>query len=133
VTRQTVVMVVGCAVLAIVLGTVPSWSEGELDEDLGEGTTDEAITGSPSAPNPGSETPFEPFQPYSIGPPEAAWRYEDLHPEEQVVVDRGRTQPGWNATNAAFAAAARERSVTAKAEAAAIQLGIDGVEIGVVP
>jgi hypothetical protein len=129
VTRQTMVMV-GCAVLAIVVATAPSWSEGEPDEATGSTSTDEPITGTASTPNPGSETAFEPFQPYAIGPPEAAWPYSALRPEEQLVVDRGRTQPGWDATNAAFAAAARERSVAAKAEAAAIQLGIDGVEIG---
>ncbi|MEO8698734.1 MAG: hypothetical protein ABI867_01790 [Kofleriaceae bacterium] len=130
---RTIIALVSFAALAIILATAPSWGEGEPEEEPVESSTDEPITGSPSTPNPGSETPIPVFQPYSIGPPEAAWLYEDLRPDEQAVVDSGRTQPGWDATNAAFAVAARERSVLAKAEAAAIQLGIDGVEIGVLP
>jgi hypothetical protein len=35
----------------------------------------------------------DPFAPYGIGDPAAAWTYAELTAEEQAVADRGRT-PG---------------------------------------
>jgi hypothetical protein len=133
--RRTIAMM-GGAILAISLAAAPSWSdtESEVEADTASISTDEPITGTAVSPSPGTEAePARRFQPYSIGPPEAAWPYASLSADEKAQVDRARAQPRSDATNNAFATGARERSVTAKAEAAATQLGIDGVEIGVVP
>lgn len=96
---------------------------------------DEPITGTPVTPLPGSASPrHEPFTPYDVGPAEAMWNYNQLAPEEQVIVDRGRDTTGWNETNAAFAGASRELAQQAAANSSATQLGVDHLdEIGVAP
>ena len=95
----------------------------------------EPITGAPVTPRPGSETPpRDPFALDNTQPAGAVWDYEDLTPREQAVADRGRAQPGWQATHDAYRAAVIQRAHKAAAAAAAHQLGVDALDtLGVVP
>lgn len=95
----------------------------------------EPTTEQPVHPQPVSETESkDPFAPYGIGPPEHAIPYEALSPDEQVVVDRGRNTENWAGVHRGYATAVRALSKRARAEAAAHQLGVDGLaQQGVVP
>ena len=97
-------------------------------------TVAEPITGAPIAPSPGQESPArDPFQPHGIGPrPLAEWPYDTLTPEERAVADRGRNQ-NYTAVHAGYSDGVRLRTAEARAEAAALQLGIDNLATGVVP
>ena len=84
-------------------------------------------------PAPGSETPMRsPFSTYSYGPPEAAWRYEDLTAEEKITVDRGRNVD-YSMIHAGWRSAVQQRAAKASADAAARRLGLGSLETGVVP
>jgi hypothetical protein len=83
----------------------------------------------------GAESPMkDPFTPYDIGGPAAAWRLEDLTPDERVVAMRG-LDDDQSDVQAGYADAAKAQADRAKVQAAASQLGVDGdlAEIGVVP
>jgi hypothetical protein len=54
--------------------------------------------------------------------------YESLGSEDKAVIDRNRAVDGWDRTHDAFGIAVRERSLKARAEAAQIALGVDGLE-----
>ncbi|MBA2538141.1 MAG: hypothetical protein H0V17_00775 [Deltaproteobacteria bacterium] len=130
------IMVLCCIAVAIVIATM-STSRGDGDSPPGESAEDtsEPITGAPVMPFKGSEeTTRDPFAPYGIGGPEAAWRYEDLTAAERAVADRGRADDQ-AAVQAAYAEVSKAIAVRAKAEAAALQLGFDSPlgETGVVP
>lgn len=88
----------------------------------------------PGTAPPGVTPPPSPFEPYDIGPPEAAWRYEQLSPADQVVADRGRDTSEWEAINSAYMRVAAEHAEAGKARVAAAMLGLDGLDtLGVVP
>jgi hypothetical protein len=75
----------------------------------------------------------DPFQPYSVGGPEAVWSYETLTMDEKAVADRGLNEDD-SAVQNGYAAAAHTLAARAKSESAAVQLGTDNLgEIGVVP
>lgn len=96
---------------------------------------DEPITGTPATPTPGSEeSVHNPFTPYEIGGPQAAWSYEQLQPAEKVVADRG-VEDDRSAVQTAYAADVARLALEAGANSAALQLGIDVplAETGVVP
>jgi len=97
--------------------------------------TPEPITGvAETSPPSGEPPPFDPFKPYAIGGPEAAWKLSDLTTAEQTVAQRGLTTTGWSATHNAFASAVVQRAQHAAASAAAAQLGVDNLgTTGVVP
>ncbi len=110
-------------------GDVEPFDEPEpIDE------TTEPITGEAVMPNPGSEQPMrDPFAPYDIGGSAAAWRLQDLGAEEQAVAVRG-LEDDQQEVQAAYADAARDMAMRARAESAARSLHIDHLaEIGVVP
>jgi hypothetical protein len=95
----------------------------------------EPTDGIPVSPNTGDENSIKsPFIPFGIGPPEAAWSYNQLGLDEKAVVDRGRDVVGWEAIHSAYRAAAIQRSAQARALAAAARLGVANLDtIGVVP
>ena len=121
-------VILSCIAIAIVVATV-STSRGDGEPTDGSGSapddTTEPITGSAVMPFKGSETPMkDPFAPYDIGGAEAAWKYEDLTQDEKVVADQGLNEDQ-AAVQDAYAIAARGLAELAKAESAAIQLGLD--------
>lgn len=125
-----------CVALAIVLATVaPSRGDGESPTPVPESSS-EPITGTPAEPLPGTprEPLHEPFTPYGIGGPQAAWSYEQLTVEEKAVADRGLDEDQ-TAIQDAYAAASAALAATAAADQAALQLGFDESleETGVVP
>ena len=70
-------------------------------------------------PEPGDERPMkDPFTPYDIGVPSAAWAHAELTAEEQAAADRGPDVGGSRATHDAFGAAGAELAVKAAAAAA---------------
>ncbi len=82
-----------------------------------------AVTGQPSMPEPGDERPSkDPFTPYDIGDPAAAWTYEHLTPAKRVIADRGRDAGTSAATHDAYGSAAAALAAKAASEAAALQL-----------
>jgi hypothetical protein len=89
----------------------------------------------PTMPAPGWESVQKrPFEPYDIGPPEHAWRYEALSADERAAVDRGRAAGESKRGTPEMFTAIREHSARARAQAAQHQLGVDALEtIGVVP
>ena len=111
---------------------------GEPIDDVGDSPpldddATEPITGSAVMPQKGAETPIkDPFTPYDIGGPAAAWQYEHLTDEEKAVVDHGKADDP-SAVQAAYADAAAGIAEAARARSATIQLGIDGLGEGVVP
>lgn len=127
-----------CGVAAvIVLAFANAWGEGdddpdEIDQPIDE--TAEPITGEAVMPNPGDETPMrDPFTPYDIGGEAAAWRLEDLEPEERVVALRG-VDANDQGVQDAYAELARASAAQAQIEVAARRLQLqDPEEIGVVP
>jgi hypothetical protein len=132
-----VLVLLVCVALAIVLATVaPSRGDGESTESPPvPDSSGEPITGTPAEPLPGPREPrHEPFTPYSIGGPQAAWTYEQLKPEEKVVADRGLNEDQ-SAVQDAYAAASAALAANAAADRAALQLGVDESlqETGVVP
>ena len=130
------VMMLCCAVIAIVFATSISRSDsGDSTTEGSPTSTDEPITGQPVTPTPGDESPpRDPFAPYDIGGPEAAWSHESLTAEEKAVADRGRDVKGWAGVNDGYRQAAMARAAEAAAEAAALQLGVSDLGgIGVVP
>lgn len=127
-----------CGVITVIVIAFAraSYGDGEpIDEpeDPIDETT-EPITGEAVMPNPGDETPMrDPFTPYDIGGPAAAWRLEDLKPEERVVAQRGVDQNTQEVQDA-YAGAARDMAATARANSAAIAIGVQPLgQIGVVP
>jgi hypothetical protein len=120
---------------AVVLLARPSQSDIASTPAPSSTAASEPITGSPAQTAPGSETiAKDPFQPFSIGPPEAAVPYEVLTPPEQAVADKGRDIGNFALVNDAFAHASAERAATAAVEAAQHQLGIDNLaSTGVTP
>lgn len=93
------------------------------------------VTGQPSVPEPGDERPMKnPFTPYDIGDPSAAWTYEHLTAAEKAVADGGRNVDAWSGTHDAYGSAGAALAAKAAAQAAALQLGVDDLQaIGVVP
>jgi hypothetical protein len=126
------------AIAAIALALLIRVSRGDGDSVDGEEApiddTTEPITGDPVMPTPGSEQPMkDPFVPYDIGGPAAAWRLEDLHPEEQVVALRGLDDEQAEVQDA-WAQAAHDLATTARAERAALAIGLENsASLGVVP
>jgi hypothetical protein len=123
------------ASVGFVLALFISNSRGDvepIDEPVDD--TTEPITGEPVTPNPGSEQPMrDPFTPYDIGGAAAAWSLEDLTAEERVVVLRG-IDDNQQEVQDAYAEAARDMATRARAQSAAIKLGIQQLgQIGVVP
>ena len=120
----------GCVALAIVVATV-SISRGD-DESTEPPASDEPITGTPVQGS-GSAEPVEVLS-YDIGPPEAAWSYEQLSGAEKAVADRGLDEDQ-TAVQSGYAAATAALAAQATADRAALQLGVDEAleETGVVP
>jgi len=107
-----------------------------IDDETPSESIPEPITGDPADPQPGSETVQKnPSEPYDIGPPEHAWKLEQLSADEKAAVERGRTAGATRAgMHEALTLAAKEQSKRARAEAAQHQLGVDSLDaIGVVP
>jgi hypothetical protein len=110
----------------VVLATTTSRSD--TDPGVGSGAPAEP----PEQPPP-SPAMRSPFTPYEIGPPEAAWPYEALTADEKAVADAAHDHD-FTAAHDGYAAAVRARSVKARAESAAILLGVEDLEhLGVVP
>jgi len=131
------IVILTCAVLASVL-IRPSTSRSETEAPSAppdsSAPVDEPISGQAVAPAPGDETgPRDPFTPYDVGGQEAIWPYGDLTANEKAVVDHGRNQAGMDAINNAYGQAAKELAARAKAEAAAAQLGAEGLDTLGVP
>jgi hypothetical protein len=127
-----VLIVLATALLMSAPRSQPSPPAPPLDN---AGALPEPTTETPVMPAPGSESIVKnPFSPYDIGPPEAAWSYDQLTPPEKTIADRGRDVTGWQTTHDAYRAAVLQLSARAQAAAAAQQLGVANVEtIGVVP
>jgi hypothetical protein len=123
--------------IAVVLAFVrASYGDGEVLEEPGEpgDETTEPITGEAVTPNPGDEQPMrDPFTPYDIGGPAAAWRLEDLTAEERLVAERGVDGNSQDVQDA-YADAAQGMAAAARANSAGIALRMQQLgEIGVVP
>jgi hypothetical protein len=73
------------------------------------------------------------FQPYDIGPPEAAWPYASLSAAEKAVVDAGKSAPQWCGIHSGYKQAVLQRAAEAHVHAAAIQIGLEDLGEGVVP
>ncbi len=118
-----------------VVGLASSSRSQPITQEVPGIVSDDGITEHPSVPAPGDERPMkDPFTPYDVGDPSAAWAYEQLTPAEQVVADRGRATGTWTATHDAYGSAGAEQAARAAAESAALQLGVDNLgAIGVVP
>lgn len=133
-----VIPILCCVAAAVILAFGrASWGEPEtLDEPIEDPVdeTEEPITGDPVMPNPGSEQPLrDPFSPYDIGGAEAAWRLEDLEPEEQEIALLG-AERNPQATQDSYAEAAQELAEQARVDSAARTLQIDHLgALGVVP
>lgn len=126
-----------CVAIAVVLAFVrASYGDGEIPEEPDEpiDETAEPITGEPVMPNPGSEQPMrDPFTPYDIGGPAAAWRLEDLTPDEQEVALRG-VDANPQQVQSAYASAVAALAQRYASEHAADQLHINALDqLGVVP
>jgi len=120
------------AVMSGVLLCLLAVITSQASSDVG-GTID-SVTPAPTPNLPGDETEFSPFQPYSIGPPEAAVPYSALSPAEQAAADRGRDTTGWAGIHNAYAKGAVALAQQAAAEAAAAELGVENLAgQGVVP
>ena len=127
-----------CAILLVAATTrsdvvTDSWATNTV-------AAPEPITGAPAQSAPGSETDqHDPFRLYGTGPslkytsPKPLWQYSDLTAAEQAVVDRNRDTTAWVPVHDAFAHATAERAHQAAASAAAAQLGMENLSIGVVP
>ena len=104
------------------------------EHDLDPDDTTEPITGEAVMPNPGDEQPMrDPFTPYDIGGEAAAWRLEDLTPEEQVVAARGLDEDQ-SAIQEAYAEVARDMAEQARDAAVTSELGVAQLAgLGVVP
>jgi hypothetical protein len=113
-----------------------SWRRASADTTAtGADAPDEPITGSPSVPNPGSETVrHDPFTPYDNGGSAAAWSYDQLTTGEKSAADAAAHGPNWAAIHNAFGDAVAERSQGAAAAAAANQLNLSDLSTqGVIP
>ena len=129
-----------CVAVAVVLAFVrASWGDGDGpsagdEPDLDPDDTTEPITGEAVMPNPGDEQPMrDPFTPYDIGGEAAAWRLEDLTPEEQVVAARGLDEDQ-SAIQEAYAEVARDMAEQARDAAVTSELGVAQLAgLGVVP
>jgi len=125
------------AVIGFLIIFAVSISRGDpaLDEvsDSPVDDSTEPITGQAAVPQKGSESPMkDPFTPYDIGGPAAAWKYEDLTDDEKAVVDHGKAEDQ-TAIQAAYAETAAVIADVAKAHAAAIQIGANDLAEGAVP
>jgi hypothetical protein len=128
----------GVAVAIVLVFARASWGDGdggvpdEPEDPIDELT--EPITGEAVMPNPGDERPMrDPFTPYDIGGPEAAWRLQDLTPEEQAVAQRGIDANDQQVQDA-YAELARAAGARAQSERAARELQLQQLgELGVVP
>lgn len=127
-----VFVLLACCAIAIVLATV-STSRGDGESSESASASDEPITGTPVEPS-GSGEPVIESLVYDIGPPEAAWSYEQLSGAEKAVADRGLDEDQ-TAVQSGYAAATAALAEQATADRAALQLGVDEAleETGVVP
>jgi hypothetical protein len=119
-------LILVATIAGIVLATV-SISRGDETQAEFPAPSDstEPITGLPLLPLKGFEQPGrDPFAPYDVGDPNATWEYEDLTADERAVADRGLDEDQ-TAVQDGYASAAKELGIRAKAESAAIQLGVD--------
>jgi hypothetical protein len=129
----------GAAMCAILLAAATTRSDVAATTDVAVDDTSpipEPISGTPATPSTTDSPPGkDPFAPYDVGPTESIWPYESLTPSEQAVVDRGRDSKAWNGIHDAYAAAVKERSRLARAQAAQRLLGLDASleSTGVVP
>lgn len=122
---RTIQILSGVAIAVILAFARASYGddEGELPDELEEPIDDttEPITGEAVMPNPGDEQPMrDPFTPFDIGGPAAAWRLQDLTAEEQVVALRG-VDNNDQAVQDAYADAASEMAAQAKANVSAVR------------
>lgn len=110
-----------CVAIAVVVASV-STSRGDGDTENG------SPADAPVMPFKGAKTPMkDPFAPYGTGEesePGSTWKYEDLSADEKAIADRGLDEDQ-TAVQDAYAAAARGMAQRAKAEGAAVMLGID--------
>lgn len=121
------------AVMSGVLLCLLALIASKASSDVG-GTPADSVSPDPVASLPGDETVFTPFQPYSIGPPEAAVPYSALSPAEQAAADRGRDTTGWPGIHDSYAKGALALAQQAAAEAASAELGVENLGgLGVVP
>jgi hypothetical protein len=107
--------------VGFVLALFISSSRGDV-EPIDESSDEEPIIGDPIVPLPGSEE--VPVDPSREPDPETVWRYEILTAAEKAVMDRGLADDQ-GAVQAAYAAASADLADQAKAERAAILMGID--------
>ncbi|MDX2092444.1 MAG: hypothetical protein SFX73_31565 [Kofleriaceae bacterium] len=85
----------------------------------------------PQGPNPPHDMVTQPFD---IGPPQAAWSYEQLSAAEKAVVDHGRQPLGAQADLDAYNAAMAKLAAQSNAVMSARMLGVDGLgDVGVIP
>lgn len=118
-----------------VLGGVLLVASTSRSDDLGS-TTEVPPTvdlSSPATVPLGPNPPPDPFTPFDIGPPEAAWSYEQLSPADKAVVDRGCEPAGSQADIDAYNAVLQQQAADANARMTARMLGVDGLgDVGVV-
>ena len=127
---RKLVLVLGCAVgLAFV-------AKASRSDDLGstKESPPSVDLSSPATVPLGANPPRDPFTPFDIGPPEAAWSYEQLSPADQAVADRGRQPVGTQAEIDAYNAVLQQQAADANARMAGRLLGVDSLgDVGVVP
>lgn len=130
---QKIIVFAGLVFAVVLTMVAVSRSEIPPQPSLPSSAPPEPITGAPAVSVPGDETArHDPFTPYDVGP--RPWQYNDLSPAEQGVADRGRDVTGWDTIHAGYATAAKLIAQQAALNAAATQLGTDGVaNAGVVP
>lgn len=118
------VLILAATIAAIVLATV-SISRGDGEAQPESPTPVDDTAEQPVLPLKGFEQPGrDPFVPYDVGDPDATWKYEDLTDDERAVADRGLDEDQTPIQDG-YASAAMELGNRAKAESAAIQLGVD--------
>ncbi|MCW5803057.1 MAG: hypothetical protein KIT31_11780 [Deltaproteobacteria bacterium] len=138
--RYLFVLIIAAGAFAVANTSRRSAAENADTDAAGTSNPDEPITGEPARPHEAPPSVLKsPTEPYGIGETTAethpAWSYQQLSSAEQAIVDRGRESrtTQWTAIHNSYKQAAALRATRAAAQAAAIQLGIEGLGEGVVP
>jgi hypothetical protein len=129
---QTALLGAAC-VLGLCLAVVDTPSRASPTDPPTD--TTEPITGDPADGFPdhaGDQTgPITPFAPSQAHPSDV--QIEDLTPDEQAYVEANLDTTAWPAIHNAYAAATAQTAAEAQAHANANLVGLDGINVGVVP